>query len=123
MAEADLEQAIRLARQMVGRWSTSDAIGPDSVLLHPQDEQGLPPGVAGPSRAQPRALRYRGPPPAGGVLHEGGVTLIRANRARQEGVAQVLLERETVEQADASQTAGLCLPGTARSALAIGPAE
>ena len=34
-AESDLEQATRIARQMVGRWGMSDAIGPVSVLPAP----------------------------------------------------------------------------------------
>ena len=38
-AESDLDQATRLARQMVGRWGMSPAIGPVSVLPPPGQEQ------------------------------------------------------------------------------------
>ncbi len=44
-AENDLDQATRLARQMVGRWGMSPAIGPVSVLPPPGQEQ--PFGVDG----------------------------------------------------------------------------
>jgi len=41
-AESDLDQATRLARQMVGRWGMSPAIGPVSVLAMPVgDEDGM----------------------------------------------------------------------------------
>ena len=44
-AESDLEQATRIARQMVGRWGMSDAIGPVSVLPGPGGEGQLFPGT------------------------------------------------------------------------------
>src|SRR5947209_20590668 len=37
-AESDLEQVTRIARQMVGRWGMSAAIGPVSVLPPPGQE-------------------------------------------------------------------------------------
>ena len=48
-AESDLEQATRIARQMVGRWGMSDAIGPVSVLPGPGGEGQLFPGTDPPS--------------------------------------------------------------------------
>src|SRR5207342_2857251 len=43
-AESDLEQATRIARQMIGRWGMSERIGPVSVLPGPNDEPTLFPG-------------------------------------------------------------------------------
>jgi cell division protease FtsH len=42
-AESDIEQLTEIARQMVGRWGMSDAIGPIAVL--PRDGSGPSPGV------------------------------------------------------------------------------
>src|SRR3954451_3074868 len=44
-AESDIEQLTQIARQMVGRWGMSDAVGPIAVI--PRDGQGpLLPGVS-----------------------------------------------------------------------------
>ena len=43
-AESDLEQATRIARQMVGRWGMSEQIGLVAVLPGPNDEPTLFPG-------------------------------------------------------------------------------
>lgn len=46
-AENDLQQVTEIARQMVGRWGMSEAIGPVSVLPDPRQEQpGCSPGAA-----------------------------------------------------------------------------
>jgi len=45
-AESDLEQVTRIARQMVGRWGMSDAIGPVSILPAPGHGQMVLPGSA-----------------------------------------------------------------------------
>src|SRR6478609_4073245 len=44
-AESDIQQLTEIARQMVGRWGMSDAVGPVAVI--PRDGSGpLLPGVA-----------------------------------------------------------------------------
>src|SRR5262249_27076716 len=56
-AESDIQQLTEIARQMVGRWGMSSAIGPIAVL--PRDGAGpLLPGVANHAKAPGR----RGPP-------------------------------------------------------------
>src|SRR5207247_6845080 len=46
-AESDLEQITSIARQMVGRWGMSDAVGLVSVLPRPGSEMQLFPGADG----------------------------------------------------------------------------
>jgi cell division protease FtsH len=68
-AESDLEQATVIARQMVGRWGMSDAVGPVAILPPPGHGAAAAGGraVAG----QPAAGRRRGPPHRRGVLRGG----------------------------------------------------
>ena len=57
-AESDLEQLTEIARQMVGRWGMSDAIGPVAVI--PRDGQGpLLPGASGRCRRRPSGWSTR----------------------------------------------------------------
>src|SRR5437763_16566713 len=54
-AESDLEQITNIARQMVGRWGMSAAVGLVAVLPRPGNEQALFPGIDG--RAPSEATR------------------------------------------------------------------
>ena len=54
-AESDIQQLTQIARQMVGRWGMSEAVGPIAVL--PADGQGpLLPGVSETSEATQRLI-------------------------------------------------------------------
>ena len=58
-AESDIQQLTGIARQMVGRWGMSPAIGPIAVI--PSDAQGpLLPGVSEVSESTAGADRQRG---------------------------------------------------------------
>ena len=106
-AENDLEQVTRIARQMVGRWGMSEAIGPVSVLPRPGRRAAAVPGVGRrPSAAHPGARRRRGAPHRGRLLREAPSTL-REHRDQLEALAQALLERETLDEADAYRAAGI----------------
>ena len=60
-AESDIEQLTGLARQMVGRWGMSDALGPIAVI--PRDGSGpFLPGVAEVSPETQKLARRRGAP-------------------------------------------------------------
>ncbi len=68
-AESDLEVATATARQMVGRWGMSEAIGPVSVLTGPGRDEGIFSTSAQLSR--PRPGRLRGAPDPGVLLRRG----------------------------------------------------
>src|SRR5207247_2650197 len=81
-AESDIQQLTEIARQMVGRWGMSSAIGPIAVL--PRDGSGpLLPGVAEVSPAPQKLVddevrRIRD------EAHEEVMALLRENRAKLE---------------------------------------
>ena len=64
-AESDIQQLTNIARQMVGRWGMSDAIGPITVL--PSESTGLPARRERDLAGHPAARRRRGPPPRRGL--------------------------------------------------------
>jgi cell division protease FtsH len=88
-AESDLEQVTAIARQMVGRWGMSDAVGPITVL---------------PGPGAPLLPTADGPSPATLQLVDGEVRrivddcyaaardLLRANRERLDNLAHTLLD-------------------------------
>jgi cell division protease FtsH len=125
-AENDLEVVTNIARQMIGRWGMSDAVGPVSVLPRP----GQPdiPGRHGVSSegtrqlvdAEVRRLIDECYSVALGTLHD--------NRDRLEKLARALLEHETLDGDEAYLAAGFISPnGGARAAADAGgdapPAE
>jgi cell division protease FtsH len=106
-AESDLEQATRIARQMVGRWGMSDAIGPVSVLPGPGDEPRLFPGgvdgVSETTREQVDAEVRR----TMEECHRVAVDTLTNHRAQLEALARALLEHETLDEIDAYRIAGV----------------
>jgi cell division protease FtsH len=114
-AENDLEVVTRIARQMIGRWGMSDAVGPVSVLPRP----GQPdiPGMHGVSSegtrqlvdAEVRRLIDECYSVALGTLHD--------NRERLDRLAEALLKNETLDGDEAYHAAGFISPnGGARAA-------
>jgi cell division protease FtsH len=107
-AESDIEQLTGLARQMVGRWGMSDAVGPVSVL--PRDGSGpLLPGVAEVS-PETRKLVDEEVRRIVGEAHDEVVMVLTENRARLDGLASALLEHETLDEDDAYAAAGVTRP-------------
>ena len=105
-AESDLEQATRIARQMVGRWGMSDAIGPVSVLPGPGGEGQLFPGTDPPS---PQTLELLDSE-VRRIMDESETTaleLLGQQRERLDNLAHALLEHETLDEADAYRIAGI----------------
>jgi cell division protease FtsH len=104
-AESDLQQVTAIARQMVGRWGMSPAIGPVAVL--PSEGNGpLLPGVSETSEltqqtidAEVRRLADE--------AHEGARDLLERERERLDALATALLEAETLDEEAAYAAAGV----------------
>ena len=79
-AESDIQQLTRLARQMVGRWGMSDAVGPVAVI--PRDGSG--PFLPGASEVSPETQRLLDDEVRRIVdeAHEEVLALLRENRQR-----------------------------------------
>ena len=107
-AESDLEQLTALARQMVGRWGMSDAVGPISVL--PRDGSG--PFLPGAAEVAPETRKLVDEEVRRIVAeaHDEVVTVLTENRARLDALASALLEHETLDEDDAYAAAGVTRP-------------
>ncbi len=110
-AESDLEQVTRIAKQMVGRWGMSEAIGPVSVLPGPNDEPLLLPGT-GPGSPSPATQELVDSEVRKIIdaCYVEAVAKLTANRDKLEAMTQALLERETLDEADAYASVGLPRP-------------
>jgi cell division protease FtsH len=104
-AESDIQQVTRIARGMVERWGMSEKVG--FLTATPQNGQGpLLPGSDPVSQATQelidREVRRI-------VDEEQDATerLLATNRERLEAIADALLERETLDEADAYAVAGI----------------
>jgi cell division protease FtsH len=104
-AESDIQQLTEIARQMVGRWGMSLAIGPVAVI--PRDGMGpLLPGVAEVSpftqqRVDDEVRRIVD------NAHQEVVALLKDNRSKLDSLADALLEHETLDEEDAYAAAGV----------------
>jgi cell division protease FtsH len=103
-AESDIEQLTELARQMVGRWGMSEAVGPIAVI--PRDGTG--PFGGGPE-VSPETQRLLDDEVRRIVAeaHQQVIALLSENRSRLDGLAQALLEHETLDEDDAYAAAGV----------------
>jgi cell division protease FtsH len=104
-AESDIQQLTEIARQMVGRWGMSAAIGPVAVL--PRDGSGpLLPGAAEVSPDTQRLVDGE----VRRVIdesHQQVLDLLRQNRSKLDSLAAALLEHETLDEKDAYAAAGV----------------
>jgi len=105
-AESDIRQATQLARNMVGRFGMSDAIGFLAVLPQDGDGSGLMPGVSEVSertrqRIDDEMRRLVG------EAHDAAVQLLADNRKRLDSLAEALFRAETLDGPEAYAAAGL----------------
>jgi cell division protease FtsH len=104
-AESDIQQLTDIARQMVGRWGMSSAIGPVAVL--PRDGAGpLLPGVA---EVSPETQKLVDDEVRRVVeqAHREVTDLLEQNRDKLDSLAKALLEHETLDEEDAYAAAGV----------------
>jgi cell division protease FtsH len=105
-AESDIRQATQLARNMVGRFGMSDAIGFLSVLPQDGDGSALMPGVSEVSeqtrqRVDDEMRRIVG------EAHDEAVQLLTDHRESLDSLAEALYQAETLEGPEAYAAAGL----------------
>jgi cell division protease FtsH len=117
-AESDLDQVTAIARQMVGRWGMSEAIGPISVLPPPGQES--PFGLDGVAPAT-KELLDREVRRIVDECYEEAVNTLRDHREQLDRLAHTLIERETLDEDDAYAAAGISRE-TAPGAVARGEA-
>jgi cell division protease FtsH len=104
-AESDIQQLTAIARQMVGRWGMSDAIGLVTVL--PSDGHGpLLPGAGETSEATQQLVddevrRLTD------TAHTDVTELLMAHRDQLDSLAAALLQSETLDGIDAYHAAGM----------------
>jgi cell division protease FtsH len=108
-AESDIQNLTQVARGMVGRWGMSDAVGPIAVTDGRQDGMLLP--GSSPSSGPTQELVDKEVRRIVDEAEEEVVDLLRRERDRLERLAGALLERETLDQPEAYEVAGVPLPG------------
>jgi cell division protease FtsH len=111
-AEQDLEQVTQIARSMVGRWGMSDRVGPISVLPRP-DEAAAYPGADGQVSQATRELVDAEVRRIVEECYRRALERLREQRERLDALAGALLERETLDEADAYAVAGFERPARA----------
>ncbi|MEZ5408262.1 MAG: ATP-dependent zinc metalloprotease FtsH [Acidimicrobiales bacterium] len=108
-AESDLEQVTAIARQMVGRWGMSEAVGPITVLPGGQGESWYPGDPRQPSEST-RELVDAETRRMVDECYDDARRLLREHRPQLDALAAALLERETLDELDAYAAAGVDHP-------------
>jgi cell division protease FtsH len=104
-AESDIQNLTQIARGMVGRWGMSDAIGAVAVTDGRQDGALLPGVIPASIRTQElvdEEVRRIVEDAEGDVIE-----LLTRERDRLDALASALLERETLDQQEAYEVAGV----------------
>jgi len=108
-AESDIQQLTQLARGMVARWGMSDVIGPIAVADGRQDGGLLLPGSSPTSEATQRLIDEEVRRIVDEAEHDT-ILLLERERSRLESLARALLAKETLDQTEAYEIAGVPLP-------------
>ncbi|MFG2077537.1 cell division protease FtsH [Nonomuraea maritima] len=98
-AENDLEQVTMIARGMVGRWGMSEKVGPLTILSNDgQPPQASPATLATVDEEARRIVDE---------CYERAIKVLTDNRDKLDAIVAALLERETLDEAEAYAAAGL----------------
>jgi cell division protease FtsH len=106
-AESDIQNLTQTARGMVGRWGMSDAVGPIAVTDGRQDGALLPGAMPASEPTQElvdQEVRRIVEEAEGDVIN-----LLEEHREQLDALANALLERETLDQQEAYEVAGVPL--------------
>jgi cell division protease FtsH len=104
-AESDIQQLTAIARQMVGRWGMSKAIGPVAVI--PSEASGpLLPGASEVSETTQRLIDEEVRRIVDGA-HAEVTRLLTEHRDKLDSLTNALLEAETLDEDDAYRAAGV----------------
>ncbi|HEX4753109.1 MAG TPA: AAA family ATPase, partial [Solirubrobacterales bacterium] len=107
-AESDIQNLTQVARGMVGRWGMSDAVGPIAVTDGRQDGFLLPGSM--PASEPTQELVDKEVRQIVDEAEEEVIELLQRERDRLEALATALLKRETLDQPEAYEVAGVPLP-------------
>ena len=107
-AESDIQNLTQIARGMVGRWGMSDAIGAVAVTDGRQDGVLLPGSV--PASTATQQLVDEEVRRIVEDAEQDVIELLERERERLDALARALLERETLDQPEAYEVAGVDLP-------------
>ncbi len=100
-AESDLQTVTSIARSMVGKWGMSDNVGP--VHVYPQEGTARDNGA---SEDLLKAVDDEVRDLVKGCYAETR-RILRENRDKHDALANALMERETLDQAEAYEVAGV----------------
>jgi cell division protease FtsH len=106
-AESDIQNLTQIARGMVGRWGMSETIG--AIAVADGREDRLLPAVS-PASASTRQLVDEEVRRIIDDAEKEVIELLTRERGRLEALARALLERETLDQPEAYERAGVALP-------------
>jgi cell division protease FtsH len=104
-AESDIQNLTQVARGMVGRWGMSDAVGPIAVTDGRQDGLLLPGAM--PASEPTQELVDKEVRRIVDEAEDEVVELLQRERDRLEALATALLEKETLDQIEAYEVAGV----------------
>jgi cell division protease FtsH len=124
-AESDIQNLTQVARGMVGRWGMSEAVGPIAVTDGRQDGMLLPGTVPASEPTQElvdQEVRRIVEESEREVIH-----LLEEHREQLDALAHALLDRETLDQQEAYEVAGVAPhdtePAEEAKAAAAAPAR
>ena len=106
-AESDLDTVTRIARQMVGRWGMSEAIGPLTVLPNPNDGMSMFGESPDAPSAKTRELVDSEVRRIVEECYAHALDKLREHRPQLEALTKALLEKESLDERDAYEAAGI----------------